>query len=194
MKSKIILPLIIPFAILISSCEILPDLNPNTNQGSDITVFDINDSILVEEYSLKNYDLNNDGIIEFQINHIIDHGLICPNHIDIVTLDVNGQIFAPLTGNYFLEEGIITGINGALGAFEATQAELLNHASFCIRTSNVRQEETRYVITKFQYENRLHYAWLEFTIEYGFIHATLILTRVGVANQPNFVLRAGQTD
>ena len=206
MKNSIQFIILVTVVIIFQSCEILPDLNPNTGEGSDISVFSIMDTIIDNNsMGVSQYDLDSDGVNEFRIEYYkedVSGGIApCPISISVVNLDVNGQTFSLGDFGQFLPNDVITGINGVFGSFTTSQVKLFEASPFCLRSSGSSNSvlSTRYVVVKLNINNNTHYAWLEFhtnitsqTNTY-FSRRELILTRVGVANQPNFVLRTGQT-
>ena len=85
------------------SCELVPDLSPISEEGSDISVFNIMDTIMTDYNGgfSKEYDLNNDGDIEFNIinKSTWTGGVIpCPERANEVTLGVRGHTLFSIVG------------------------------------------------------------------------------------------------
>ena len=219
---KLIIPIVLILATLFS-CELVPDLNPNTNVGADITVFVLNDTILDNTLFLKNspsntksFDLDQDGVAEFEVR---ETGLgICdliPGS-KIYEIQVRGKILSQINTNTayvnttdlsysFLVASVNS--NGSsiqpLTNFENNSAGLLigkiTTGFFTCPTEwqhKISNANNGYIMIKLQINNDLYNGWIEYSSNYNIGNETghIILKRVGIANEPGTVLRAGQTE
>lgn len=186
MKSKFMITMVVALA-LFSSCELVPDLNPNTNAGADITVYEIGDDI---NESTVEYDLDQDGINEivFKSNWWIigiTWELSTSGGILVESTNTNLPYYTPLT---------LTNTNSQIQfASYAEKARLGGPISIIPFVPNI-PFGNRYLMIKIKRNGKLHYGWIDYT--YTPINNTyqFIINRVGIANQPGQVLRAGQTD
>jgi hypothetical protein len=228
MKRSIYLAVGILFSSLFYSCELLPDLNPNTSEGANILVRVENRLVArpelvslnpnVVHYALESFDLDitNDGIndISFEITGGTIPGLVGNYEIQFS----NGQflinsIFYTLACPNDQCSSILglpplyqsnTSSGPALGVWKENVSDADIGSGFPwspIRSSFFFSQfdipnGIKYVMFKQFINNNVHYGWLEFqnNINRNTGTGQCILKRVALAQQPGYVLRAGQTE
>ncbi|MCB0502310.1 MAG: hypothetical protein KDD32_06475 [Bacteroidetes bacterium] len=207
MKKIFVLPAVL-LSIVLLGCELIPDLNPNTNAGADITVFDVNDTLFLNSYPTypyPKYDFNNDGINELEFDvwgggivSGVPKSFIVRVNGDILVLSIpepygfyyavslsNNNSSTNLLSN-FTNEGII--VNGRY-----YYAPLGGNTDWYWAISNGLK---KYLMVRIILGGKHHYGWIEYSSNYNLEDETgaIVFKRFGVSNEAGKVIRAGQTE
>jgi hypothetical protein len=216
MKRSIYLAVGILFSALFYSCELLPDLNPNTSEGADILILYPNDVLISARTSGSNayfyigdysYQLSNMPDDDNTINIGQFCFLVfcdCPNvNYNIRAtggvlgkLSLDGASFGSVVP-YMLNNLAST---TALGAAFYEGFVSPSIASVCNTGRDASEffipNGIKYVMFKHLINGSPHYGWIEFETNLNFNNITgqCIIKRIALAQQPGYVLRAGQTE
>jgi hypothetical protein len=226
MKRSIYLAVGILFSSLFYSCELLPDLNPNTSEGADILVRVENRLVARAElvspnnllYTLEIFhiDITNDGINDISFEYTsgtipglvgdyeiqFSNGQFLINSIFYTIACPNDQCSSILGLPPLYQSNISSG--PALGVWKENVSDADIGAGLPwnpLRSSfNSPQFDIpngiKYIMFKQFINNNAHYGWLEFqnNINRNTGAGQCILKRVALAQQPGYVLKAGQTE
>jgi hypothetical protein len=221
MKKYIYTSFIVLLAMLHFSCEELPDLNPISNPGADIEVQNINQVLVSSNGS--NFSVNpftfpvNIGLINEPINFRFDCLILCGgfgeiygggilfgNTIFLKDIATSGDIDNPfgyifpvnsLSSSYALGAFFDEESAGSYGGYFDISTQSYN-SNFTQRSKYKIPNGTKYVMFKKIIAGDEYHGWIEFETNLNTSNFTgqSIVKRIAIAEQPGFVLRAGQTE
>jgi hypothetical protein len=217
MKRSIYLAVGILFSALFYSCELLPDLNPNTSEGANILILDVNDVLIYpytnssgtkfvvgyKSYQISNTPFSNGNSIKFGETCIYISICLGPlsSSCDAYSsiIDATGGVLSRLNSEVGPIPYILNNLQSstALGAIFAPTTKI---AKTCYTGRNSSEffipNGIKYVMFKHIINGATHYGWVEFETNLNFNNITgqCIIKRIALAQQPGYVLRAGQTE
>lgn len=186
---------------LLTGCGIVPDISPNTSEGSSIVVVDIYDDISFNCSPHRiEYNLDNVGQPEIVLD-IENIPCSWPGGYDIRGyIKVNGKIllklneptsdpFSNITNVYF-DQNILPGIDVTNGIYVNSKLAFMNRYSILRNSESKENNDIKYILIQINFPDGIRHGWIEFQGNDFTQH--FVLTRIGVAEEPGFVLRAGQ--
>jgi hypothetical protein len=224
MKRSIYLAVGILFSALFYSCELLPDLNPNTSEGADILVrvenrlvADVRIASNFNKLRFQDFDLDitNDGNVDIRFE---EHST-CTSTSRIIdfssgTFQVNALLYNAYCQQISCEPGLAfdptfenstnsgltigqwIGLGNYAKLSDGGAGSGLCSVNSPVYTDHVFPIGLKYLMIKQIINGNTHYGWLEFQNNINRTAGTgqCILKRVALAQQPGYVLRAGQTE
>lgn len=222
-RSNILIFLSFVFSILITSCldlntdNPLPDLDPDTPEGGTITIFEINDVItflsergpdlVLEQFEniYREYDLANDGVIDFTLTGTNESGLV--NFESALYLRFNGQALSNQGSEFgqayaytqFVPEGVLVA-GSAIGVWANAGKALefvrdVDAISTPFYIASTFPKGISYMPTRTQVGSDYFYGWLEVIasdLDDTDINEFVVISRFGISQTPGLRIRMGQ--
>jgi hypothetical protein len=217
MKRSIYLAVGILFSALFYSCELLPDLNPNTSEGADILILHPNDVLIsarpsgsnaiffINDYSyqISNMPGDNYNFIDIGENCLyficacpyVEYNIRATGGV-LGKLGLDGASFGSVVP-YMLNNLASTTPLGA-AFYEGSASPRI--ASSCNTGRDASEffipNGIKYVMFKHLINGSPHYGWIEFETNLNFNNITgqCIIKRIALAQQPGLCFESGQTE